>query len=220
MAKRYSKKTGPAAYAPFFEALRGAAMPRAPAHVHVVASTCSGLTRLSEHLGVTLHHIGCPAAPGRHTEALSRQLYGARVVTNGPDGYAVEDGWEDWRDVALEHEMVGGCPLATGAKLLAGRLTITLDAALPRASFARSLALAMDSMRFDVALTGGRAVACRHRSGASLDVPPRYAGCADDEDWIRANQLYVFDPWRDLARLAALACSAATVTLATADMET
>ena len=56
----------------------------------------------------------------------------------------------------------------------------------------------METMRFDVALASGPAVARRHQTGAVLDVRPRYAGVPDADDWERADRIYVFDPWRDL----------------------
>ena len=207
--KRKPNKTGPGAYAAFFEAMRSA--PRAPtvSSVDIVASTCTGLARLSDRLGVTLHHVDCPGSPARQTEALSLRRYGARVVADG-GGFVDEEGWQDWRIVALEHVMVGGCPLAAGVSILAGRLAVALDASISRAAYARRFALMMEPLRFEVALTSGRAIARRHHSGAPLVIAPRYAAGGDDDDWQRAAHLYVFDPWRDLARLAALASAAAT----------
>lgn len=209
--RRFPRKTGPEAYRAFFEAVRAArsGTEREPISMDVVVSTCSGLVRLSERLGVSLHHVGSSRNAVQLIRELSLKKYGGRVLDNSAGGFTIEGGWDDWRILPLGYEMLRGTLLVPGVMLASGRIRLKVDPSTSGADFARHLAGSLDAARFDVALMSGVAIAKRHLAGGPLAVLPRYAGQSSTQDWERASSLYVFDPWRDLMRLGVLAAAAA-----------
>lgn len=179
--------------------------------VAVVVATCTGCERLGRRFGVDMKLVTAAAEPDRAIAACAARRHGGFVAVDLPRApFLLEEGWDDWRMTPVTHAMTGGRELPSGLSIRADCLRVELPSASSVGDLRRGLRLSMAHMSIDASLNAASAVLRRHESDLPITLRPRYSAAAGSPPapWERVEDIFVFDPWRDLGRLAVHAFNA------------
>ena len=205
-SSRYSRHIGATSYRSYVARLR-ASPPNATnrtggERISVFVASCTGAKRLSCEIGLPLACIGVSRDPRSRIAELASNGHGSIVPFGSMSSFDQEAGWDDWAPMHLRPEMAEGATLATGVHLVRGAIEIA-GAPHEVGEVEAALVSILAHIRFQD--FGSRAVVTEARmaAGGPMLLTPRYTSVAPRGTIVRVDDLFVFDPWRDLRLLGA-----------------
>ena len=175
-----------------------------------IVATCTGSARLSDRIGMQVSFVGITHDVAGTLAALRRSGHGScEAPLEAGEPFAHCDGWDDWRLTHLSTNMLRTTGLVRETAIARDVISFEHRRSTPLAALRRSVGLALAPMRLHEAATDGAALARRKRGGDPLRGIPRYTPSGPPLlRCVRADDIYVFDPWEGIGRLSGLIASA------------